>query len=275
MNIQLLCIDPQVDFCKPLGSLYVPGADEDMQRLAALINRLGKKFDDIHVTLDSHHQVDIAHPIYWIDNATGKHPSPFTIISAQDIRDGKYTTYNPGLMKSNLAAGFIGARDYVEALEKNNRYPLCIWPVHCDIAGPGYAIHDAVYAELVKWEVENFAIVNKVTKGSNYATEHYSAVQADVPQPNDMAGTSLNMKLIKDLIDADVIAIAGEALSHCVNNTVTDIANAFGDDTLVSKFTLLTDCTSNVPGFEHFGNDFITKMTKRGMKLSDSINFFK
>jgi nicotinamidase-related amidase len=28
----LLVIDPQVDFCDPSGSLYVPGAEDDMGR---------------------------------------------------------------------------------------------------------------------------------------------------------------------------------------------------------------------------------------------------
>ena len=60
MNIQLLIIDPQNDFCDPKGSLFVPGADGDMTRLATMIDRISPKLADIHVTLDSHHLVDIA-----------------------------------------------------------------------------------------------------------------------------------------------------------------------------------------------------------------------
>ena len=40
MNIQLLVIDPQNDFCHPDGSLFVPGADDDVERLAAFVESL-------------------------------------------------------------------------------------------------------------------------------------------------------------------------------------------------------------------------------------------
>jgi nicotinamidase-related amidase len=267
MNIQLLLIDPQVDFCKPSGSLYVPGADDDMKRVAALINRLGTKLDDIHVTLDSHHQVDIAHPIFWVETSTGVAPAPFTEITHDSLANGIFRTFHPGMQQYAL--------DYTAKLKANGRYPLYVWPVHCDIGSVGAAIHEDVYAALVGWELANFAIVDKVTKGSNYKTEHYSAVQADVPDPEDMAGTGLNIGLIQALQEADVIAIGGEALSHCVANTITDIANAFGDDSLVKKFTLLKDCTSNVATLEFLGDNFINAMTKRGMQISDSVSFFK
>ena len=67
-RIELLIIDPQVDFCDPnRGALYVPGAEQDMKRLAKMIGRLRDKLADVHVTLDSHHFIHIAHPIFWRD----------------------------------------------------------------------------------------------------------------------------------------------------------------------------------------------------------------
>ena len=36
MKLHLVAIDPQNDFCSPHGSLYVPGAEEDMKRLARM-----------------------------------------------------------------------------------------------------------------------------------------------------------------------------------------------------------------------------------------------
>src|SRR5678816_2250300 len=78
-RIELLVIDPQVDFCDPKrGALYVPGAEEDMKRLAKMITRLKDKLDDVHVTLDSHHFIHIAHPIFWRDSH-GKHLAVFTL----------------------------------------------------------------------------------------------------------------------------------------------------------------------------------------------------
>jgi len=67
MKVDLLVIDPQVDFCIPGNALVVDGADQDMKRLAAMIDRIGDKIDDIHCTLDQHHLIDIAHPIFWMN----------------------------------------------------------------------------------------------------------------------------------------------------------------------------------------------------------------
>jgi nicotinamidase/pyrazinamidase len=263
MHVELLIIDPQVDFCNPVeGALYVSGAEHDIQRLAAMVRRLAPKLDDIHVTLDSHHAVDIAHPIFWKDSA-GAHPDPFTIISAGDVEAGRWTTTQPGMYRR--------ARDYVRALERNGRYPLCIWPYHCLIGSRGHAVVPELFEALSEWEAR-FALVDYVTKGSNIWTEHYSAVQADVPDPSDPS-TQINTGLIETLMKADLVAVAGEAGSHCLANTVSDIANNFGDDRFISKIVLLTDATSPVPGFEPFQEDFIREMTARGMQLSTTTDF--
>jgi len=262
MNVHLLTIDPQNDFCDPKGALFVPGADEDMKRLAEMIRRVGNKLNDIHVTLDSHRTVDVAHPVFWKDSA-GKHPDPFTIITSQDVESGKWQATNPGFASKAL--------DYVKQLESNGRYPLCVWPEHCIIGTHGHAIYPELSDVLVEWERNRFAIVDYVTKGSNVFTEHYSAVQADVPDASDPS-TMLNTRLIDILQSADLVAITGEALSHCVANTVTDIMDNFGDEN-IKKLVLLEDTTSNVPGFENLGEDFVKKAVAKGMQLAKSTDF--
>jgi nicotinamidase/pyrazinamidase len=114
-KIHLLVIDPQNDFCdieetelpvdpksvaagKPVPlfrpALPVAGADADMKRLAAFIDRVGKRLYDIHVTLDSHNPVDIAHPSWW-RNENGDAPAPFTLITASDVKNGVWKVRNP------------------------------------------------------------------------------------------------------------------------------------------------------------------------------------
>lgn len=266
MNIHLLTIDPQNDFCAPTpgGSLFVPGANEDMKRLAAMIDRVGSNLNDIHVTLDSHRVVDIAHPVFWIDS-DGKHPDPFTIISLEDVKQGIWQTSIPGFTARAL--------DYVTQLDVNGRYPLCIWPEHCIIGSWGHAIYPAVSDALINWERKRFAIVDYVTKGSNVLTEHYSAIQADVPDSSDPT-TMLNTQLIDILERADQVAITGEALSHCVANTVRDIITNFGVDN-IRKLVLLEDTTSNVPGFESLGDDFVKEAVSKGMQVTTSVEFLK
>ncbi|MBC8139361.1 MAG: hypothetical protein H8F28_26085 [Fibrella sp.] len=266
MRVEGLIIDPQVDFCDGRkGTLYVAGADEDTRRLAAMVRRLGKRVDDYHVTLDSHRIVDVAHPIFWKDS-TGRNPDPFTIITAADLDSGRWTTTNPGF--------FRRTQDYVKKLEAGGRYPLCIWPYHCLIGSAGHNIMPELLTALNDWERENFALLDVVTKGSNIFTEHYSAVKADVPDPQDPT-TQINKGLIKTLMECDLVFIAGQALSHCVANTVRDIANEFGDDTYVKKLVLLTDASSSVGGFEQLGNDFVREMTARGMQTSTTTDFLR
>jgi len=262
-RIELLIIDPQVDFCDPQrGALYVPGAEHDMSRLASMIRRLKDKLDDIHVTLDSHHFIHIAHPIFWKDTR-GAHPPVFTRINRTEVEAGGWTPTVPGMYRRAL--------DYARQLEANGRYELTIWPPHCLIGSPGHAVFPELFTALTEWE-SRFAFVDYVTKGSNILTEHYSAVQADVPDPTD-ASTQINTRLIQTLENADTILIAGEARTHCLAHTVRDIANNFGDDSFVSKFVLLTDASSDIPGFETHARNFLSEMVGRGMQLSTTTEF--
>lgn len=265
VRVEFLIIDPQNDFCHPKGALFVPGAREDADVLAETLRRLRYKIHDIHVTLDTHHFVDIAHPISWVD-FQGKHPNPFTLISREDVEKGVWKATNPQWQKRFL--------DYVTALETNKRYILCIWPPHCLIGSWGHNVIDPVYEELLQWEgkdPKNFAMVDYVTKGSNFWTEHYSAVQADVPDASDTS-TMLNTKLIQTLQDADLIPFSGQALSHCVANTIRDIANNFGEEN-IKKLVLLRNTTSSVPGFENLGQEFLDEMRGRGMQTCMAEDF--
>ncbi len=132
MNIHLLVIDPQNDFCDPRdGSLFVPGADADMGRLSAMVDRLAPKIADVHVTLDSHHPVDIAHPVFWSDGS-GAHPGPFTTITVADVESGRWTTTLPSARRRAL--------EYLRALESGGRYPHTVWPPHCIIGSAGHNV---------------------------------------------------------------------------------------------------------------------------------------
>lgn len=263
-NTHLLLIDPQNSFCKPGGELFVSGADADCQRLGPFIKKNVARINTIHCTLDSHQILHIAHPSYWRDS-NGNHPNPRTPISAQEVRDGKYMATLP--QEQAWALG------YVEALERGGRYSLFIWPPHCLIGTPGHNIQSDVLEGLLYWSEKRVSNINFVTKGSQPRTEHYSGVRADVVVDSDES-TKLNQRLIAVLQDSSVneILITGEALSHCVANTITDIANEFGEDN-IKKFTLLRDTSSNVTGFEGLGDKFVTDMTTRGMKVTDTVSW--
>jgi nicotinamidase/pyrazinamidase len=262
-KVCLFIIDPQVDFTNPSGSLFVPGADKDMLRLSTMIKRVKKDIDDIVVSCDSHRSIHIAHPIWWVDNS-GKHPKPFTLIDENDVigSNPKWKAYNPGYQERSV--------NYVKALKKNNRYVLCIWPPHCLIGSTGATLDPTLFNSLCEWEAL-FASVNFIPKGSNPFTEHYSIFKADVFDQEDST-TGLNTDLITLLQNMDLIAIAGEAGSHCVCNSIRDLASNFGDEN-IKKLVLLSDCTSPVPGFEKLQEDFINEMVGKGMEVTTSDKF--
>lgn len=258
MKIHLVCIDPQNDFCNPNGSLFVQGADKDMSRLALMVKRLARKLDDIHITMDSHRKVDISHPMWWKDSS-GKHPNPFTVITADDLEQGRWTTTQPSAYTRSLK--------YLRALAAGKRYPHVIWPEHCLIGDEGHNVNRELAEAVHEWEQARYAMADFVTKGSNPWTEHFSAVQAEVPDPSDPS-TQVNTGFIHTLEQADMILLAGEALSHCVANTMRDIAKNFSDPRFVEKVTILTDASANVTGFEQYGADFLRDLTAMGMKTA-------
>jgi len=269
MKAHLMIIDPQNDFMDAPGSaLPVPGATEDMKRVAALIDRVGRKFEDIHVTLDSHRVIDVAHPGFWEDR-DGVQPPVFTIISSADIRGGVWSPRIPSLRKRMI--------DYAEALETGGKYPLIIWPEHCLIGTAGHNVQPDLMDALVRWERCELANVDYVVKGTSPYTEHYGALMAEVPDAND-PGTGLNTAFLAMLAKADIVGIAGEALSHCVMSTVNQIADNIGEDH-IKKFRILTDCSSpvpqvgNGPDFPAIAAAWLQDMKSRGMQLMRSDEF--
>lgn len=284
MNVHALIIDPQNDFTSPQGSLYVKGAEKDMDRLALMISRLKGKLADIHVTLDSHRLVDISHPAFWVDDH-GKHPDPFTVMGlhgqptrgktrdgvvvdvAGDTITGKalatgaertFTTFLPS------ARGY--ALYYLDALAKGGRYPHVVWPPHTIIGDEGHNVWPALADAIHDWETSRFATTDFVTKGSNTWVEHFSAVKAEVADPTDPT-TQINAGFVRTLEQADMVLLAGEALSHCLARTVEDVDECLGRPEF-SKFVLLTDASSSVGGFEQVGADFVAKMTAKGMRTA-------
>jgi len=260
MTNTLLIIDPQNDFCDPEGTLCVPGAQEDCSRLIALIKNLGLKLNSVHVTMDTHHLFHIAHPIFWLDR-DGKMPAPFTTISAAALKSGEY--------RASVAQYQNYAVDYVATLDKTAKYSLCIWPPHCLIGSWGHDVYNPLADALIAWESAlPGRIVDYTYKGSNARTEHYSAIRAEVSDASDPSSRT-NFALIERLKSADNIIIAGEALSHCVANTVRDLITCISADKLI----VLTDACSSVTGYEKLGSDFLSEVEALGVKLMTSGEF--
>lgn len=261
---QLLIVDPQNDFCDFTDApfppaLPVPGADADLRRLAALIRRVGKALSGITLTLDSHHFLDIGHPGFW-SRGDGSAVSPFTTIGAAALRAGDFLPRR------------IDARDrvqaYLDALEAAGRYQHMVWPVHCRIGSWGQGVHAELLAACDEWSATTQRNVATVAKGSNPWTEHYSAIRAEVPDPDDRA-TQGNAALIERLRAADVLYVGGEAGSHCVRATVEHLVEAFSPRER-QRLVLIEDGMSPVAGFAAQQREFLAAMKALGARVLSS-----
>ena len=273
-RIQLLVIDPQNDFCdlpqswqgtdpasgdRLVPSLAVHGAHADMQRLAKFIAAQGRALDAITVTLDSHQRYDIGHPGFW-QTEDGGAVTPFTQITAAQLDAGAY--------RPRDAAVFPRVRSYLQTLQQQGRYTHMVWPVHCEIGSWGHAVHADVQAACAAWQIERQRAASTVFKGMNPWTENYSALQAEVPDPNDPS-TQLNTRLLAALDSADLLLVAGEASSHCVRATTEHLLQHLPSGR-PERIVLLTDCMSPVAGFEAQHQVFLASAQAQGVQLKDS-----
>lgn len=272
-KIHLLIIDPQNDFCSESGTLYVEGAHTDMNNLSNFINKYGNKLSGITVTFDIHKYFHIASPSFWLKE-DGSNVDPFTIIKKEDLDNGKYRCAYEEYRDL--------AKYYVNKLEENGRYSLTIWPPHCIAGTNGVCIYEPLEKVIKDYTYKYGNLVNYVFKSINSFTEQYSVLQADVNVSeyvkNNPKYSSLYMDNSRDseveIMDVvnnnDIILVSGEALSHCVANSVLDIAKLKNND--LSNFILLEDATSSVKGFENLGNEFIEIAKTYGMKIYNSNN---
>lgn len=258
MKNTLLIIDPQNDFCDlEKSSLPVSGSTKDLERVISFIKN--NSLSEIVVTLDSHNILDIAHPTFWI-GGDGKHPSPFTLITEQDILEEKWNPYKIELKEYCL--------NYVRELSNKGKYNLIIWPEHCIEDTWGWNVYAPLEEALKEWEALSGKNVLYVKKGLNPLTEHYSAIKAEVEISED-EHTLENQFLVNKLGESDKIFVAGEALTHCVYSTVKDLANSLRNKEFNSKVILLENASSPVAGFENkvdgilleFKNDGVETLT--------------
>ncbi|MCA9933905.1 MAG: hypothetical protein H6662_03565 [Ardenticatenaceae bacterium] len=234
-NIHLVIIDMQIDFCHNGGSLNVPGSVGDIQRLIEFIYRHADRITNITCSLDSHLPHQIFHPAWWADE-NGNHPAPFTLITYEDIKAGKWRPLvDP-----------VWSTKYVKQLEEGAKKVLTIWPYHVMIGSVGNALDPELFSAILWHSLARKTQPTWLTKGTVPQTEHYSIIQPEIPVANHPLGGK-NKPFLDTLSAADVILIAGEAESHCVLETVEDLVEDFGNKPQqLQKIYFLRDCTSPV-----------------------------
>jgi nicotinamidase-related amidase len=117
------------------------------------------------------------------------------------------------------------------------------------LGGIGHALVSSVAEALFFHSVARLAQTDIVTKGDTPFTENYSVIGPEVlTGPMDEMLGGHDQKFIEQLQQYDRLIIAGQAKSHCVAWTVSDLLEdiALLDLELARKVYLLEDCTSPV-----------------------------
>ena len=255
----LLLVDVQNTFCIPDYELFVGGrsgngAVEDNIRLCQFIYRNLPHISKIACTLDTHTAMQIFHEIFWINDA-GEHPAPLqTLITKADIESGRWRV-NPAISESvtgksdQYAWLEVYGQHYVETLTADGKYPLTIWPYHAMLGGIGHAVVSAVDEACFFHTIVRKSQVHYETKGQNPLTENYSVLRPEVLKDADGKPIAeKNTVFLQMLLGYDRVIIAGQAKSHCVAWTVSDLLTEIQqtDIALAKKIYLVEDLTSPV-----------------------------
>ena len=254
-RIALVLVDVQNTFCIPDFELFVggrsgTGAVDDNRRLCWFIYRHLHRITTIFPTLDTHRAIQIFHAPFLVDRE-GRHPPPFTRVSARDVAEGRWRFNDavaPGLGMTP-AEGQTYLVHYTRALERGGRFTLTIWPYHAMLGGIGHAMVSAVEEAVFFHTVVRSSQPEFQIKGDNPKTESYSVFGPEVLDDVERSRVAAPATTLVDrLLGYDALVVAGQAKSHCVNWTVDDLLTEIQerDPGLADKVYLLEDCTSPV-----------------------------
>jgi nicotinamidase-related amidase len=276
-KICLVAVDVQNTFCIPDFELYVggrsgTGAVDDNRRLCEFIYRNLHRITQIVPTMDTHQAIQIFHSIFLI-NDKGEHPAPFTLITEDDIVQGRWR------FNTALAPALHHSADYMQRhllhytgeLKKSGKYELTIWPYHAMLGGIGHALVSAVEEAIFFHTIARYSQPDFHIKGNHPLTEHYSVLGPEVSTGPDGERLAYRSdKFLRKLVEFDAVIIAGQAKSHCVAWTIADLLEDVmaHDESLVKRVYLLEDCTSPVvvPGVV----DYTDKADEAFQKFADA-----
>ena len=278
-KILRLGIDLQDTFSLADGELPITGAVDDIVRASEFDYRYAHVITKRWESLDSHQLFQIFHGVYWL-NRNGNHPTPGTIMTLARVISGENranpdVAWNLGMSEEEV---HLDAVYYLTMLTKNGRYPLIIWNYHGQVGGVGHTIMP------MRHEVDVFHTFLRgsqwrpILKGMHPQRENYSIFRFDVTcsLKGELPG-SRSPELLDELFSYDMTVIDGQAKSHCVAWTVSDLLDEIWkrDRSLVKKIYLLEDCTSPVVA-PSIGLDFTKEANEAFDRFRDAgVNIVK
>jgi nicotinamidase-related amidase len=254
-RIALGAIDIQNTFCLPEFELFVGGrsgmgAVEDNRRFCEFIYRNLGSLTRIVATLDTHFAMQIFHPILLV-NEEGEHPEPYTLVTYEDVKTGRWKFNQEAAEMLNFDPDYAQRHleHYTSELKDRQKFDLTIWPYHAMLGGLGHALASSVEEAIFFHSIARYSQPEFEIKGMNPLTEHYSALGPEVQEdPEGKKIDEKDDKLVWMVQEYDALILAGQAKSHCVAWTVSDLLEGIQarDPSLAKKVYLLEDCTSPV-----------------------------
>ncbi len=253
-RICLLAVDVQNTFCIPEFELFVAGrsgtgAVDDNRRLCDFVYRNLGTITQIVPSLDTHRAMQVFHAV-WLVDEEGKHPEPYTLVSAEDIESGRWRLNSAAAESLGIDPEYA-ARTlayYTRRLAEGGKYDLTIWPYHALLGGIGHALVPAVEEAFFFHGLARYSQPEFQVKGEHPLTEHYSMLGPEVttgPGGEPLAGK--NVALVERLLEFDAVIVAGQAKSHCVAWTIDDLLQGQDEvERLAERTYLLEDCSSPV-----------------------------
>ena len=226
----LLCVDMQRDFIEG-GPLGVAGSVGDTERLTRFIYKNMTKITEIAASLDTHSPRQIFHQCWW-RGADGQMPAPFTVITAKDVKEGRW---RPLYEKEK-------SEEYLEYLETGGQKQLVIWPYHCIAGTAGFALENQFSNMIHFFSAARDAGLKKIVKGTLPATEFYGIVSPEY----DPGGSYANRELLSDLKPRRKTGKGGGARDYCVAQSVLQICEAMEKEKKRPEIFIMEDCMSCV-----------------------------
>ena len=268
------------------GELYVPGSLENAENCVRLIQEGNP--DAIVEAFDSHSSIHCSFPTYYDTK-----PPYFCFIRPKPDSQETFEGFFPDKPDEIVWEGTTRNPDwaaehshYLNSLLGIGRFPHCIWPPHCIVGTPGWGLIEPIANAFSEWEVRNGKEVKNIFKGTDRDREHFGIPRAEVPNEKNPA-TKTNLEYFNYLMKFQEIWITGQALYHCVWNTIwdtADIASAKGimydlengiENAFLKKCTLFYDptgndgCTSPVAGVTVPNQDKLLGWAQQlGMRIS-------
>lgn len=240
----LLAIDVQNDFIEG-GALAVPGSIGDVERITRFIFNNMSSITNILCSQDTHFPQQIFHSFWWVNDAN-EHPAPYTIITYDDVVAGRWNPVIRVKVTNEKGEEEDASLMYLRKLKEAGKKQLCIWPYHCLAATDGASLENQ-FAKMLYFHSIARASINRVLpKGTDPFSEMYGIIQPEFDRRN-----FINTPILTAIEKYDEIYVVGEAASHCLMESVRQIAEHFANrPEITQKITILKDCTSPIPGYE-------------------------